>query len=60
MTHTKKALCFLLLALGCLTSQAREYEGEEFIEIAIEQIKEQLDEEQKQWQPYELPPYGVP
>jgi hypothetical protein len=40
--------------------QARTLKGNKFIEIPFGQIKRQLTKEQKQWQPYNLPPYGVP
>ena len=40
--------------------QGRKCEARKLIKIPFEQVKQQLIKEQKGWQPYELPPYGIP
>jgi hypothetical protein len=40
--------------------QARTFKRKKFVEIPIGQIKRQLAKEQKRWEPYKLPPYGIP
>ena len=40
--------------------QCRRWENGKFIKIPFEEVKQQLVKEQEHWQPYKLPPYGIP